>query len=153
MSMSAEQDQQTPATASNCHATTRDGRPCTVPPVRGGAYCFAHRPGARQARARGGMNRSAARRAWRLLQGAPPELRELAETVHDALAAVRRGELDARRAQAIAALARVLLELHEQAALRLRLEELERAVHASTPTRSSSSFSSSSLGAVWPEYR
>jgi hypothetical protein len=152
MSMSAEQDQQPPATASNrCHATTRDGRPCTVPPVRGGAYCFAHRPGARQARARGGMNRSAARRAWRLLQGAPPELRELAETVHEALGAVRRGELDPRRAQAIAALVRVLLELHEQAALRLRLEELERAVHAYT----SSSFSSSSpsLGAVWPDYR
>jgi hypothetical protein len=141
MSMSADQDQdqQPPATASNrCHATTRDGRPCTVPPVRGGAYCFAHRPGARQARARGGMNRSAARRAWRLLQGAPPELRELAETVHGALAAVRRGELDPRRAQAIAALARVLLELHQQAALRLRLEELERAVHAR---------------AVWSEYR
>jgi hypothetical protein len=118
-----EQSRATASIPRTCAGIKRDGTRCTLPVAGGGPFCFAHSPGRAESRRRGGRGRSA---VARLLKHASPELRELVSFVHEALVAVRAGELEARRGTAIAALARVLIELHEQHELRARLEALEQ---------------------------
>ena len=85
--------QQIPATPSICTARRKDGSPCTLAAVPGDRFCFAHVPAALEARRRGGACRAT---AARLLKHGTPESRELAQFVHEALVAVRAGELEAR---------------------------------------------------------
>lgn len=49
-----------------CSAIRADGTPCTLAPVRGGPYCFAHALGHAERAARGGRN---SRRALHSVDG------------------------------------------------------------------------------------
>ena len=122
-------DQHRPAPASICGATRKDGTPCTL---RAGAdgYCFAHGPRAAEARRKGGEGKATHRR---LLKRAPEELRSLTERLLVAVEEVHRGHLDPRRAHAMAALARALVAVVQEAELMARIEALEERLDGGAP--------------------
>lgn len=114
-----------------CQATRRDGRPCTALAVGESAFCVGHRPGAREARAKGGQQHGNVARALKLL---PSRLQPVAVQLETALAEVHAGTLKPSAAGAMAALATALVrvvqagELEERTrAVERRLAELEQA--------------------------
>jgi hypothetical protein len=107
-----------------CQATRKDGSPCRAPAVADG-LCFAHRGGeaAAAARSRGGRGRANAARAMRRMAGG---LRPIADALALALDEVHSGDLDPRRAVAMASLASALVRVTTAGELEERLAALEK---------------------------
>ena len=114
-----------------CKATRANGERCKSPAVRSSGYCWAHDPGgveARQeARREGGRAKSRARRLDKLV---PATLKPVIGTLLDALDEVHAGDLDAKRASAMAALAGAVGRLYQVGVLEERLAALEAAREA-----------------------
>lgn len=113
-------------------ATTRAGRPCASPPLRGSDYCFAHDPAMaaerKAARSKGGRARHG-RQLGAAGGGRPVEVRTLGEVValleraiNDALGL----ENSLQRARTVGYLAGVMIKALEAGELEERLAEVER---------------------------
>ena len=117
------------AKLARCSGTNRDGSPCSAQARPGRDRCAWHDPALDEQRAewrqRGGAGRSHAQRARKALGEATDLLGVQAKLV-DALGKVERGELDAARAQAMAALGRAIVAVAVPADLAQRVAELER---------------------------
>lgn len=113
--------------APTCSSTRRDGSPCRATPTASGR-CFAHDADLQEStangRRKGGANRSNARRAARRL---PVNMKDLQEQLMTCITEVHDGELDHRRAAAMASLASAIVRIHEVAETEARLEALEAA--------------------------
>ena len=109
-----------------CEATRRDGQPCEAQALPGRTLCWAHEPElrgrAREANAAGGRNRSNASRAARY---APRDLQGLVRQLLESVGEVHRGDLDPKRAQAMASLAGAVVRAYQVGEIERRLEELE----------------------------
>ena len=104
-----------------CIATKKDGTPCRAP-ARVGPYCVGHAPGANEARRKGGFNSSKQARLNAML---PIRLKPVFELLETALQEVYSGELEPRKAQAIASLAGASVKVLEVALLEQRIIALE----------------------------
>ncbi len=117
-----------------CQATRADGSPCRAAPTPSG-YCWAHdsdlRDKAKEARRLGGHNRSSTVRASRHM---PRSMQDLAQRLLEAVDEVRSGELDPKKATAMASLAGAAVRVYEVGQLEVRVEELE--ARAATVTKS-----------------
>jgi hypothetical protein len=111
-----------------CAATRKDGQPCTVRVLGTGRFCWAHDPAQADhraaVRAKGGRNRAHAARVERLVPGT---LRPVLALLLEALDETRRGELDAKTAGALAALAGAICRVYQAGTLEERLQVLEQA--------------------------
>ena len=116
--MTGERQAQNPE---RCPAVKKSGDPCTAPALFDG-FCIGHRPGAQEARKKGGAGTSRAARAGKLL---PARLRPVAEALEAAIGEVHRGDLDPRQAQAMASLAGALVRVTMTGELEERLRSLE----------------------------
>ena len=109
-----------------CTGTRKDGQPCAMPALPAADRCFAHDPRyaeARQAaRQKGGRNRGAAARLRGLM---PPRLIPIFDRLETALARLDAGELEPKRAQAMAAVARAMVSVLQAGELEERLRRLE----------------------------
>ncbi len=119
-----------------CTATRKDGSPCTVRALASG-YCTFHDPALREttsaARRNGGRNSSNAARAQKRI---PRDLGELSRRLFEALDEVHRGDLDHRKATAMASLAGQIIRAQEAGELEQRLQALEeRAAQPNSATR------------------
>ena len=110
-----------------CLGRNRDGSPCSAQP-RPGGYCLWHDPGLAAARAgwrcKGGEGKSTANRAAKRL---PKDLRDVRDALLRALRDVEGGGLAAPQANAMAALARAVVAVHQVAELEARVAALEQA--------------------------
>ena len=113
-----------------CTGTRRDGAPCTSPLVGASGRCFAHDPARHEqvaaARARGGHGK---RRIARVEKLVPASLRPTLSLLFTALEETHAGELDAKQAQAMAALAGAIARLYTTAELEQRVTDLEQAAN------------------------
>ncbi len=111
-----------------CRATRRDGSPCRSAIVLATGYCPMHDPGRREAvaaaRVRGGERRATAARLDRLV---PATLKPTLGTLLTALDEVHAGDLDPKRAGAMAALAGAIVRLYQAGVIEERLAALEAA--------------------------
>ncbi len=112
--------------AKQCAGTRKDGTPCTARVMGRGAYCFAHDPAKTaqrdQARRKGGQGRATRARLDRLV---PATLRPMIGDLLEALAEVHAGELDPKRAAAMAALAGAITRAYSVGVLEERVQALE----------------------------
>ncbi|SRR5258706_7825232 len=99
----------------------RDGQPCAGKPTASG-YCVAHDPHANAWRAKGGAAHSNVNRAAKLL---PSRLQPIVSTLETAFYQVHAGELDVRRAVAMASLASAIGRLIALGSYEERLRALE----------------------------
>jgi len=113
--------QETASIIQHCPTTRRDGEPCTARPGPSG-YCIGHDAGAEDARRKGGLGKSRAIRAEKLL---PARLRPIAVMLEEALGEVHRGDLDPRVATAMASLAGALVKVITSGEMEERLRALE----------------------------
>lgn len=104
-----------------CAGITRAGKRCPRGPMAGSAYCLTHDPDAtelrRQAGAKGGRNSSHQARALRHIPAEPLGPPELAAILSGVLVRLTVGEgaIEPKAASAAAAVAKVLLDLHDNA--------------------------------------
>ncbi len=109
-----------------CRGQTRAGEPCNAQPRPGREWCAWHDPqlaGDQTAwRAKGGAERSNARRATKTL---PKDLADVRDALLGALQKLETGELRPQTAQAMASLARALVALHEAGQFERQLAALE----------------------------
>lgn len=114
-----------------CSATRANGEQCKATALPGRSLCWAHDPEHREkaleARKAGGYNSS---RAARAAKRAPRDMRDLAEHLLQAVGEVHRGDLDPKKATAMASLAGALVKVHEAGEVNERLAELERRLEA-----------------------
>lgn len=114
-----------------CRSLRADGTPCQARPTEDG-YCFAHSPALRErtaaARRAGGYGRSNAARAARHI---PKDMRGLGRRLMEAIDQVHAGELDPRRASAMASLAGAVCRVYETGEIQQRIEALEVAASLS----------------------
>ena len=119
-----------------CRATRRDGQRCRSTVVLGSGFCPMHDPARRAevaaARARGGRHKATARRLDKLV---PATLKPVIGTLLDALAETHAGDLDPKRASAMAALAGAVGRLYQTGVLEERLAALEAAQEAAQGRR------------------
>lgn len=115
-----------------CTAVRADGTPCRAPALGPGRACFAHDAAAAAAREagrrKGGRQRSNLARVGRL---GPARLRGLYERLEQGLEKLEAGELEPRRASAVAALAGAMIKCLTTG----ELEERVRALEAHTEQR------------------
>ncbi len=111
--------------ANHCLATRADGSPCRATPTASG-FCFAHDPELRKrtaaARQEGGRNRANITRASKHV---PRSMQHLAQRLLAAVDEVHSGELDPKKATAMASLAGAAVRVYEVGELEVRIEELE----------------------------
>src|SRR5207248_2318809 len=111
-----------------CSATRRDGQQCTTRALASG-FCFSHDPAGakrrKEASARGGRNKAT---VIRIAKGLPPELRDVQERLLGLLDRVEVGEVAARTASAIAAVAGRVLDLSRFAVETAERKELEERI-------------------------
>ncbi len=119
----------TEATRSNpkqCRGVRKDGQGCTAQVMGPGDYCYAHdasRTAERdQARRKGGTGRATRARLDRLV---PATLRPMIAGLLDALDEVHRGDLDPKRASAMAALSGAITKAYGVGVLEERVQALE----------------------------
>ncbi len=109
-----------------CRATRKDGRPCASAIVLESGYCPMHDPARQRAvaagRVRGGQNKATGARLDRLV---PSSLRPVIAGLLDALDEVHRGDLDPKRATAMAALAGAIVRAYSVGVLEDRVAALE----------------------------
>ncbi len=114
--------------AATCSATRRDGSPCQGPVLDDAGLCWAHSPAVAAKRAEkrrlGGANRATNKRLDRLM---PASLKPAIALLYQALEEVHRGDLDARNAGAMAALAGAIARLYQTGVLEDRVSALEQA--------------------------
>ena len=110
-----------------CSAATASGAPCNAQPWRDG-LCRWHHPALAAERAgwrrKGGEGKSSANRAAKRL---PKDLRGVRDALLRALRDVEGGGLAAPQANAMAALARAVVAVHQVAELEGRVAVLEQA--------------------------
>lgn len=110
-----------------CKATTAKGERCKGRPLVDG-FCFAHSPRLQgrlsESRRAGGRNRSHTVRAMRHM---PPDLKAAAGAIYAAITEVHDGNLETKRATAMAALASALVRVYQAGELEQRLAALEAA--------------------------
>ena len=108
-----------------CQATRRDGEPCSAKATIGD-YCVGHAPHLeakrQEARREGGRNKATSRRVEKLLPG---RLRPVANLLEMAIKEVHDGDLDPRKALAMASLAGTLSRIVSTGEVEERLRELE----------------------------
>ncbi len=113
-----------------CTSTKSDGSRCRGV-ARPSGFCWAHDPELRDkasaARKAGGENSSNVARAGKRL---PKDLRDVLDRLMRALATVETGELDPRRATAMARLASAIVRTHEAGDVEQRLGEIEARLEA-----------------------
>ena len=118
-----------------CRGVRRDGTPCGAQAGPSG-WCWAHDPdheeARRAARSRGGKGKATARRLDKLV---PATLKPVVGTLLDALEEVHQGDLDPKRASAMAALAGAVGRLYQTGVLEERLAALEAAQAATEERR------------------
>ena len=123
--MPEHQPKRGPTNGKQCAASRKDGRPCTAPALSG-PFCFAHDPDREQERAearrRGGKGRSTIARLHAMM---PRDLRGVYETLGQAMTEVHQGELDPRKASAMASIARAMVAVLEAGDFEERLRRLE----------------------------
>ncbi len=109
-----------------CKGQTRTGEPCSAQPRPGRPWCAWHDPelASEQAswRAKGGAERSNARRAGKAL---PRDLQDVRDALLRALSGLEAGEVEPRVAGAMAAVARAVCHVQEVGDLERRLTEME----------------------------
>lgn len=109
-----------------CAGTRKDGSPCTARVMGAGDFCFAHdadRAAQRaEARRKGGQGRATRARLDRLV---PATLRPMIGDLLAALAEVHAGDLDPKRASAMAALAGAITRAYGVGVLEERVQALE----------------------------
>lgn len=104
-----------------CTAIRKDGQPCQAWAVKDG-LCVGHLPGMLEARRRGGTNSSKKARLDAMLPG---RLRPILELLETAIKETHSGQLEAKKAQAIASLAGAVVRVLEAGILEERLLRLE----------------------------
>lgn len=115
-----------PASKPNqCTATRRDGQQCRAQALVDG-LCFSHSPTTKAkrdaARQAGGKNRASVVRLHALL---PPRLLPVYFMLEGALTEVHDGQLDPKRAHAMAALGRALVAVLQSGELESRMRAIE----------------------------
>ncbi len=119
-----------------CAAVRPGGQRCRAQALPGRALCFAHDPENREraseARRKGGHNSASTVRASRHM---PRDMRELAQRLLEAVDEVHRGELDSRRATAMASLAGSYVKVYEVAEVEHRIADLEARASAVAKSR------------------
>jgi hypothetical protein len=112
--------------ARHCAGVRKDGTPCRSQVLCDGTHCYVHSPAHQQERAearrKGGRNRATAARLRALV---PPRLMPVFDRLEAALEEVHRGELEPKRAQAMASLARALVAVLTAGELEERVRKLE----------------------------
>ena len=112
--------------SNRCGSPKKDGTPCAAVQVLADGKCFAHSAVTAAARAagnrRGGHNSA---KIVRLRGAVPPRLMPIFDTLEAALAEVHAGELEPKRAAAMAALARALVAVLTAGELEERVRRLE----------------------------
>lgn len=108
-----------------CTAIRKDGKPCQAVATRSG-LCLVHDPALedkrQEARQRGGLNKARVARLGKLV---PPRLMSVYDHLEEALGQVHKGELDARVATAMAALAGAMVRVLTSGELEERVRRLE----------------------------
>lgn len=104
-----------------CRATRLDGSICRGLPDASG-FCVGHRPGATEARARGGKNSSTRARIERRMDG---RLRPILTLLAVSIQECHDQKIPASVASGMASLATAMIRLDEYAALTARVESLE----------------------------
>ena len=124
MSIPAQSNEQSSVSPEHCRATRKDGQPCQAFAGADG-YCIGHRPGAgtRETRAKGGKRKSNAARAGKLL---PARLQPIVERLEKALGDVESGLRTPAEAQAMASLARAIVNVFQAGELEERMRDLEK---------------------------
>ena len=119
------------ATRPLCKSKRKDGKPCRAPSINNG-FCFAHSPEladkAKEARINGGKNKATAVRLNKLM---PQRLRPIYNKLEKALGEVHTGELDPRKASAMASLSSVLIKVLTTGELEERVLKLEESFNVS----------------------
>ena len=109
-----------------CQATRRDGEPCSAKATNGD-YCVGHAPHLeakrQEARREGGRNKATSRRLEKL---GPGRLSPVAALLETAIKEVHDGDLDPKKASAMATLAGALSRIVSAGEVEERLRELER---------------------------
>lgn len=116
-----------------CNAITKRGAPCQGTAIPGSSWCMSHDPALtevrREGQVRGGIEKATARRAvkaWALI-GSALEDTEIPAVLKSCMVAVRDGEMEPSRANAIAALARTAIQITGELELEQRIAALEAA--------------------------
>lgn len=116
-----------------CQGTNRNGEPCSAFALPGKTLCFSHDPQkaseVKDARRKGGENRSNARRAAKMLATTGRQIKtdELPDIVRSCILKVVDGTMEPGQASAIAQLARTSLQLQHDMELEQRIAQLEAA--------------------------
>ncbi len=112
-----------------CETIRLSGEQCKAQALPGRPLCFAHDPENRaradDARRRGGANRANTVRAARRI---PKDMGDLVKRLLEAVDAVERGDLDHRRATAMASLAGAVVRVYEVGELALEVKALREQV-------------------------
>jgi hypothetical protein len=124
--MAEAQPKAIPSDAKRCAGTRKDGAPCGALALGPSGYCYTHDPERTEQRAearrRGGRNSA---KVVRLRGFLPSRLVPVYEALEAALSEVHDGELDARRANAMASLARAMATVLTAGELEERVRTLE----------------------------
>lgn len=116
-----------------CESTKRNGEPCQAQALPNSPHCWAHDPARAEqraeARSRGGRNSAKIHRLRGLV---PPRLVAVYDRLEEALGEVHDGELDPKRAQAMASLAKAMVAVLTAGEIEQRLRDLETAAQQSS---------------------
>ncbi|MPZ99497.1 MAG: AAA family ATPase [Dehalococcoidia bacterium] len=114
-----------------CESTRADGQPCRAARLADDHYCFAHSPSLQalrvEARQRGGRNSS---RLMRLRKATPTQLVPIFAELEDALRDVRSKAISPAQAQAMASVARAMVQVFSHGELEERVRRIELAREA-----------------------
>lgn len=115
--------------AERCQATTKSGKPCAARPMPGEPWCRAHHPDLEEERqawsARGGRNRSNARRAAKELEGVSADTNEVTAVLTRAFRKLEAGEMERGVAVALATVGKAIVSIRESTEIEQRLAALE----------------------------
>ncbi len=113
-------------TSERCQAERKNGQPCQGKALPDSPFCFAHDDRyadlRRQGSSRGGKNKRTEARVQRLI---PHDLRGLQRLLFQVIDNTYTGDLDPRKATAIATTATALLRIYEAGEFEQRLQALE----------------------------
>ena len=117
-----------------CKAKRKDGQPCRAPAIKDG-LCFSHSPEfaekAKEARIIGGKHKA---KAIRLHKMVPNRLLPIYDRLEKALDEVHSGDLEPRKASAMASLSSALIKVLTAGELEDRVRKLEEGYHINDNT-------------------
>jgi general stress protein YciG len=117
-----------------CQATTKAGRQCAAPAVRGGIYCALHADPERAAQ----LGRKGGTKSRRVYEpneweGSPPQNAcDVKNLLAEAMAEIRAGRMDPKLGSTLGYLGTSLLKAIETSDLEARLEKLEHGLKKPT---------------------